>query len=172
MAQIVAGLPARAQATKIVLGYTAVTDFASAFVAAEQGFFKKRNLDVELKFIPLNSTIPAAIQADSLQIGGPTPSVYLQSVDGGLDQVVLGGGGQTSKTMTGIGLVARDERCDSIVEDAGRRGDQLCQLRRFDHFTAARASGSVSSTGRRAAASTPRLRWNPTTSAITSALAR
>ena len=100
-------LPAWSQPTKIVFGYTAVSDFASVFVAAEEGYFKKRNLDVELKFIPLNSTIPAALQSDSLQIGGPTPSVFLQAVDGGLDLVVLSGGGVTSKTMTGFGLVAR-----------------------------------------------------------------
>ncbi|MEO8804944.1 MAG: ABC transporter substrate-binding protein [Burkholderiaceae bacterium] len=99
--------PAWCQATKIVFGYTAVSDFASVFVAAEEGYFKKRKLDVELKFIPLNSTIPAALQSDSLQIGGPTPSVFLQAVDGGLDLVVLSGGGVTSKTMTGFGLVAR-----------------------------------------------------------------
>jgi NitT/TauT family transport system substrate-binding protein len=40
-------------------------------------------------------------------MGGPTPSVFLQSVEGGLDHVVLTGGGATSKKMTGIGLVAR-----------------------------------------------------------------
>lgn len=100
-------LPAHAQSTKVVFGYTAVTDFASVFVAQEEGYFAKRKLDVELKFIPLNSTIPAAIQSDSLQIGGPTPSVYLQSVDGGLDHVVVAGGGVTSKALTGFGLVAR-----------------------------------------------------------------
>jgi len=105
----VAALPsAFAQSTtKIVFGYTAVTDFASVFVAAENGYFKKRALDVELKFIPINSTIPAAVQADSLQIGGPTPSVFLQSVDGGLDHVVVAGAGVTSKTITGFGLVAK-----------------------------------------------------------------
>ena len=100
-------LPAQAQSTKIVFGYTAVTDFASVYVAAEEGFFSKRNLDVELKFIPLNSTIPAAIQSDALQMGGPTPSVFLQAIDGGLDHVVVAGGGVTSKTITGFGLVAR-----------------------------------------------------------------
>jgi NitT/TauT family transport system substrate-binding protein len=102
-------LPSRGQApsTRIVFGYTAVTDFASVFVAAEEGYFKKRQLDVELKFIPLNSTIPAALQSDSLQIGGPTPSVFLQAVDGGLDLVLVSGGGLTSKTTTGFGLVAR-----------------------------------------------------------------
>lgn len=98
---------ARAQSTKVVFGYTAVTDFASVFVAKEEGFFDRRKLDVELKFVPINSTIPAAIQSDSLQIGGPTPSVFLQSVDGGLDHVVVAGGGSTSKTITGFGLVAR-----------------------------------------------------------------
>ena len=107
-ASAAAALPAFAQSNpKIVFGYPAVTDFASAFVAAEEGYFKKRNLDVELKFIPLNSTIPAALQSDSLQIGGPTPSVFLQAVDGGLDLVLVAGGGLTSKTITGFGLVAR-----------------------------------------------------------------
>jgi len=108
-ASATAALPARAQQShpKIVFGYTAVSDFASVFVAAEEGYFKKRNLDVELKFIPLNSTIPAALQSDSLQIGGPTPSVFLQAVDGGLDLVLVAGGGLTSKTITGFGLLAR-----------------------------------------------------------------
>ena len=100
-------LPASAQTVKVVFGYTAVTDFASVFVGQEEGFFKKRGLDVEPKFIPVNSTIPAAIQSDSLQMGGPTPSVFLQSVDAGLDHVVLAGGGVLSKSFTDIGLVAR-----------------------------------------------------------------
>ena len=49
-ASAAAALPSRAQQShpKIVFGYTAVTDFASVFVAAEEGYFKKRGLDVEL----------------------------------------------------------------------------------------------------------------------------
>jgi NitT/TauT family transport system substrate-binding protein len=90
-----------------VFGFTAVTDFASVFVAKEEGYFGKRSLDVEPKFIPLNSTIPAALQSDSLTIGGPTPSVFLQAVDGGLDLVLVAGGGLTAKSITGFGLVAR-----------------------------------------------------------------
>jgi NitT/TauT family transport system substrate-binding protein len=100
--------PLRAQApVKAVFGYTAVTDFATLFIAKEEGYFVRHGIDVEPKFIPLNPSIPPAIQSDSLQLGGPTPSVFLQAVDGGLDQVVLTGGGATSKKMTGIGLVAR-----------------------------------------------------------------
>jgi NitT/TauT family transport system substrate-binding protein len=93
--------------TKIVFGYTAVTDFATVFIAREEGYFSKHGLDVEPKLIPLNPSLPPAIQSDSLQMGGPTPSVFLQAVDGGLDHIALTGGGSTSKSMTGIGLVAR-----------------------------------------------------------------
>jgi NitT/TauT family transport system substrate-binding protein len=93
--------------TKILLGYTAVSDYASAFVAREEGYFSKRGLDVDLKLIPLNPSLPPALQSDSLQVAGPTPSVFLQSVDGGLDHVVLAGAGTTAKSMTGVGLVAR-----------------------------------------------------------------
>ncbi|AVO33515.1 ABC transporter substrate-binding protein [Ottowia oryzae] len=100
-------LPARAQTPKIVFGYTAVTDFATVFVGVDQGLFKKRGLEVEPKFIPINSTIPAAIQSDSLQIGGPTPSVFLQAAEGGLNHVVVAGGGVTSRSNTGFGLVAK-----------------------------------------------------------------
>ena len=112
-------LPLRAQApVKAIFGYTAVTDFATVFIAREEGYFVKRGIDVEPKLIPLNPSIPPAIQSDSIQLGGPTPSVFLQAADGGLDHVVLTGGGATSKKMTGIGLVAR--------AGAGIRGAQDC----------------------------------------------
>lgn len=129
-------LPAWSQTTpKIVFGFTAVTDFASVFVAAEEGYFKKRNLDVELKFIPLNSTIPAALQSDSLQIGGPTPSVFLQAVDGGLDLVVVAGGGITSKSITGFGLVARAGSGIKAPQDCVGRKIGVPGLGAFLHVT-------------------------------------
>jgi NitT/TauT family transport system substrate-binding protein len=128
-------LPAAAQGAKAVFGYTAVTDFASVFAAREEGFFARRGLELELKFIPLNSTIPAAIQADSLQIGGPTPSVYLQAVDGGLDHVVLAGGGTTSKTITGFGLVARAGSGIKAAADCVGRKIGVPGLGAFLHVT-------------------------------------
>lgn len=102
-----AALPARSAPTRIGVGYTAGTDFASVFVAREQGFFEKRQLDVEPKFIPLNATLPAAVQSDSLQVGGYTSTVFLQAVDGGLDHIALVGGSLTSKSITAFGLVAK-----------------------------------------------------------------
>lgn len=91
----------------IVMGYTAVTDFASVFLASTEGFFRRRGIEVELKLVPVNSTIPAALQAGSLHIGGPTPSVFLQAVEGGLDLVAVAGGGVTSKNLTTAGVVGR-----------------------------------------------------------------
>ncbi|MCE2691213.1 MAG: ABC transporter substrate-binding protein [Rubrivivax sp.] len=104
-----APLAARAQApaTRILLGYTAVSDFTAAFCAKEEGFFSKRGLDVELQLIQLNPMIPAAMQSNSIQIGGPTPPVMIQAVDGGLDLVAIAGGSVTSRTATNYGLVAR-----------------------------------------------------------------
>ena len=129
-------LPARGQTTtKIVFGFTAVTDFASVFVAAEEGYFRKRSLEVELKFIPLNSTIPAALQSDSLQIGGPTPSVFLQAVDGGLDLVVVAGGGVTSKSITGFGLVARAGSGIKTPQDCAGKKIGVPGLGAFLHVT-------------------------------------
>ncbi|MEI8264550.1 MAG: ABC transporter substrate-binding protein [Betaproteobacteria bacterium] len=98
---------AQAPAARILLGYTAVSDFTAAFCAKEEGFFSKRGLDVELQLIQLNPMIPAAMQSNSIQIGGPTPPVMIQAVDGGLDLVAIAGGSVTSRTATNYGLVAR-----------------------------------------------------------------
>ena len=39
----------------------------------------------QLELIGINSNIPAAILSNSIQIGGPTSTVFLQAADGGLD---------------------------------------------------------------------------------------
>lgn len=93
--------------TAVNIGCTATTDCASAAVALEEGIFKKNGLDVTMTLIGLNSNIPAALLSDSIQIGGPTPSVFLQAVDGGLDLVAVAGASSTSKaTFDTAGVVA------------------------------------------------------------------
>ncbi len=97
---------ARAQArTKINLGYTATLGFTGAFVAKDRGMFAKHGLDVELTLIALNSNIPAALVGNSVQVGGPTPSVMLQANDGGLDLVVVAGCSGTDPTNTREGVM-------------------------------------------------------------------
>src|ERR1700737_4600332 len=82
-AAILAAGPVQAQ-TKIQIGCTATSDCASAMVAVDEGIFKKHGLDAEMVLIGINSNIPAAILSNSIQIGGPTSTVFLQAADGGL----------------------------------------------------------------------------------------
>jgi NitT/TauT family transport system substrate-binding protein len=76
---------------KIQIGCTATSDCASAMVAVDEGIFRKHGLDAEMTPIAINSNIPAAILSNSIQIGGPTSTVFLQAVDGGLDLVAVAG---------------------------------------------------------------------------------
>jgi NitT/TauT family transport system substrate-binding protein len=77
--------------TKMTIGCTATSDCASAMVAVDEGIFAKHGLDAKMVLIGINSNIPAAIISDSIQIGGPTATVFLQAVDGGLDLVAIDG---------------------------------------------------------------------------------
>jgi NitT/TauT family transport system substrate-binding protein len=115
--------PALAQSvTKVTLGYTATSDFVGAFCAQEEGFFRARGLDVAFQLIPLNSNIPAALQADSVQIGGPTPSVMIQATDGGLDLVAVAGASFTSKNVPNYGFIERAGAGITSAKDAeGKR---------------------------------------------------
>jgi NitT/TauT family transport system substrate-binding protein len=85
-------LSSQAQAqTKLQIGCTATTDCASAMIAVDEGIFAKHGLAAEMIPIGINSNIPAAILSNSIQIGGPTSTVFLQAVDGGLDLVAVAG---------------------------------------------------------------------------------
>src|SRR5579872_2765968 len=92
--------PALAQ-TKITIGCTATSDCASAMVAVDQGLFAKHGVDAKMVLIGINSNIPAAIVSDSIQIGGPTESVFLQAVDGGLDLVAVAGASRMDPMYNG-----------------------------------------------------------------------
>jgi NitT/TauT family transport system substrate-binding protein len=97
VAAILAIGPVDAQ-TKIQIGCTATSDCASAMVAVDEGIFKKHGLDAEMVLIGINSNIPAAILSNSIQIGGPTSTVFLQAADGGLDMVAVAGASMMSPT--------------------------------------------------------------------------
>jgi NitT/TauT family transport system substrate-binding protein len=93
--------------TKLVVGYTAVPDFAAAFIAKERGFFEKHKLDVTLQQLPLTSNVPPALVSDSIQIGGTTPPVFLQAVDSGLDLVAVTTGATYDNTKNYVGIVGK-----------------------------------------------------------------
>ena len=90
IAALILASPVQAQ-TKLKIGCTATTDCASAMIAVDEGLFKKHGLDAEMVLIGINSNIPAALMSESIQIGGPTSTVFLQAADGGLDLVAIAG---------------------------------------------------------------------------------
>jgi NitT/TauT family transport system substrate-binding protein len=83
--------PAAAQ-QKLKMMYTAVNGFSAAYVAQEQGFFRKRGIDVEFVLTPSSGNNPPALVSGSVQIAGPTMTTLLQANDAGLDLVVIAGG--------------------------------------------------------------------------------
>jgi NitT/TauT family transport system substrate-binding protein len=95
-------------ADPIHVGYTATGDFFPLFIAKEEGYFAKRGLDVEPVLVPLNPIIPQALMANSLQIGGATPSIFLQAVAGGIDLVAIAGDTVTGPVVNqNSGVIAR-----------------------------------------------------------------
>ncbi|MGD9945336.1 MAG: ABC transporter substrate-binding protein [Burkholderiaceae bacterium] len=114
-AAMFAAQPAAAQ--KIVYGFSASTAFANAFVAANEGIFKKHGLDVEMKLVPNSATTPAALMAGSLQIATPTAPNTMQAVEQGLDLVVLAGGGYYTKGMEDVAIMVRPDSPIKTAKD-------------------------------------------------------
>jgi NitT/TauT family transport system substrate-binding protein len=102
----ISAAPALAQ-TKVIVGYTATIDVAPLFVAADKGFFQKRGLEVTPQLIQVNSLIPPALVSDSIQIGMPTASTFLQAVDGGIELTVVSGLNFTRQNDKNFGIIAR-----------------------------------------------------------------
>ena len=106
-----------ALAQKIVFGFSASTAFGNAFIAANEGLFKKHGLDVEMKLVPNSATTPAALMAGSLQIATPTAPNTMQAIDQGLDLVVLAGGGYYTKGMEDIAIMVRPDSPIKTAKD-------------------------------------------------------
>lgn len=104
-------------ATKVKIGYSASGAFSNAYIAADQGLFAKHGLDVEMVLVPNSSTTPAALIADSLQIGPPTAPVTLQAIENGLDLVILASGSVTDRTSTEAGVLAREGSGIKVAKD-------------------------------------------------------
>jgi NitT/TauT family transport system substrate-binding protein len=95
------------QADKIAIATSANAEVAALYVAQEEGIFAKNGLDTEIKIIALNPTIPASLLSESIQIGAPTPTVFDQAVDNGLDLVTIAGVSTIRGDYKGVALVVR-----------------------------------------------------------------
>jgi NitT/TauT family transport system substrate-binding protein len=102
---LIGGAQLAAAQTKIKMIYTAVSGFATAYVAEQQGFFQKRGVDVDFVMTPISGNIPSVIVGGSSDIGGPTMPSLLQANDAGLDLVVFAAG--AVYPLTGDVLIAR-----------------------------------------------------------------
>jgi NitT/TauT family transport system substrate-binding protein len=91
------GADAHAQ-TKIVVGGRPNTEPVTAMVAVMEGSFKPHNLDATYTLITINPSIPPALLSNSVQIGIPTPTTFIQAVDGRLDLVIIAGVSNSGKT--------------------------------------------------------------------------
>jgi NitT/TauT family transport system substrate-binding protein len=117
-----ASAAARADTTLVKLGYGPTTDFASAFVAQEEGLFRAHGLDVQLTLIPGTAAIPAAV-AGSVDVVNCTPAAFFQAIDGGIELEGIAGGSLMSKEVNDFtGLVARkDSNVHAAKDLVGKR---------------------------------------------------
>ena len=75
--------------TKVTLLYNASAALAAAFIAKDQGFFAKRDLDVDLSLMQSGAVMPPALVSGSAQIAAPTTAVLVQANEQGLDLVAI-----------------------------------------------------------------------------------
>ena len=91
--------------TKVILGHTGVAEYLAAYVAAEEGMFAKRGLDVTLQNLA-GGALVAGLQSGSLQIATLPTTTLVLAADGGLDLVAVAGCTVFAKTDTNTGLLA------------------------------------------------------------------
>jgi NitT/TauT family transport system substrate-binding protein len=108
--------PARAQ-DKVIVGTSANPEIVALAVGVEEGFFKKRGANVQIQIVSLNPTIPPALVAGSLQIGVPTPNLFAQAVENGLDLVAIAGVTTITKDLRTVAIVARDAANIKTIKD-------------------------------------------------------
>lgn len=87
---VTSGPAARAQ-TRISIGYVASASWLGAYVAEDQGFFAKHGIDATLTLIAVSPSVPPALVAGSLQVGGVATPDVLHAVEGGIDLVIISG---------------------------------------------------------------------------------
>ena len=122
VACLIYALPAAAD-TKLTIGTAGGgTATAALFAAKEEGYFSKHGLDISILMGGLDSNMPSALLAHSLDIAATSTTTFFQAVDGGLDLVVVLGGTATSKRPTDEAvLAAKDSGIKEPKDFIGRK---------------------------------------------------
>lgn len=89
---------------KLSLAYIPISNFLTAYVAKDQGYFTAHGLDVTLVPINQGNTGVAGIVSKSVELSTPTPTTFLQAVDNGVDLVIVAAT-HTYPTPNQVGLL-------------------------------------------------------------------
>jgi NitT/TauT family transport system substrate-binding protein len=100
---------ARAEATKITIGYGFSSDTLAAHMAKVAGIYEKHGLDATITPINGASTLMAGLFAGNLQFIMSNQAQLLTGVNGGLDLIVVAGGAITNRQNDPIALVMRTD---------------------------------------------------------------
>jgi NitT/TauT family transport system substrate-binding protein len=93
LAVILFSYPARSQATRLNVGYSAISgDQLPAWIAKETGIFQKNGLDVQLIFFTGGSTAVLALVSGDVPISQVAGNGIVHSALGGSDAVMVAGG--------------------------------------------------------------------------------
>ena len=113
-----AAFPAIGQAaTPFNLGVGVGSDFITAFVAKDEGFFDKRGLDVTVSTVVNSALMPAALMSGTVQIAILTGPNILLANEGGLDLVAVAGIARIEKANPRSNLVTRADLKIAQPED-------------------------------------------------------
>ncbi len=106
---------------KISIGVTGVSNFVGVWVAADHGIFARHGLDADITVVKEGSTAIAGLVSGNFAFATPTPSVFLQAVDSGLD-IVVSAPTHIYPTPNLVGVLARpDQNIHSAKDLVGKR---------------------------------------------------
>lgn len=113
---------ARAEPVKMNLGYATASDYMAVFVAKEKGYFEKHDIDATLTRVPIITNVPPALISGSMTLGVTTMPSLLQTIDGGLDLVLVAGAARHIKERPTISLVVRkDVKVEKPADLVGKK---------------------------------------------------
>lgn len=96
---------ASAQTAKVNIGYVTAADYMPAFVSKENGCFAGGGIDATFTRIAVTTNMPAAMVADTMQIGAQTATLFLPAVENGIDLVAIAGGTRIKKGNETLSIV-------------------------------------------------------------------
>lgn len=111
-----AAAPVAAQ-TRLTVFYTANAGYLAPMIAKDQGFFKKRGLDVELTQGSTSYAMTAAVLSGSAQIAGVTPPVLVTALDSGMALTAVAGATTFPDRNGYVGVFARADSGIKTAQD-------------------------------------------------------